>query len=247
MNLSPALQPQIELAMTSPATLLHRPKRAQASLEVECRRLPPFDARELAAIQNGFQKTEPIPFRQAWLATEQKEFAPGAVRLGWNDDALLIFAELDDRDILTRASGPNQRLWELGDVFEIFLKAAGHPSYVELQVSPNNCRLQLRFPNAVAVKAAREADDFNPYLLWTEDFYSATWVKPAEAKWFVFVKAPQHLVCPAPAPLPGQRWRFSFSRFDYTQGAAKPVASSTSLHKGTEFHCQEEWGTMEFK
>lgn len=233
--------------MTSSATPPQVRRHSPGSLEVECRRLPSFDPTQFDSVQNAFQDAEPLPFRQCWLASEQKEFVPGSVRIGWADEALLIFAELGDRDIFTHANGPNQRLWELGDVFEIFLQPAGQSSYVEFQVAPNNCRLQLRFPDAATVTAARAADDFKPFLLWSDDFYSATWVKPAEAKWFVFVKAPQSLVGEKPAPLAGQRWRFSFSRFDYTTGAAKPVGSSTSPHLGTEFHCQEEWGILQFK
>ncbi len=221
-----------------------RPGKKDISLEVDCPALPSCDSRELKAVQKAFQSARPIPFRQAWRPRKERAFMPGFVRVGWNEGALLAFAELSDVEISTRADGPNQRLWALGDVLELFLQPAGQSAYAEFQVAPNNCQLQLVFPDAKAVIKARAANDFKPFMIWSKSFQSRTWVRPAEQRWYVFVKVPQNLVCERHKPLQGQRWRFSFSRFDYTGG--KRVASSTSPHQGTEFHSQEEWGALRF-
>lgn len=217
-----------------------------APLVVDCVKLPAFNINVFEDTQHAFQSVKPILMRQAWRPKEEKGFSPGFVRIGWHDNALLVFAELADMDFLTRAKTLNERLWELGDSFEIFLQPVGQSSYIELQVAPNNCQLQLRYPNPVAVEEARKADDFKPYLIPYKAFYSATWTRPAESKWFVFAKIPSDLVCEKQDSLDGKEWRFSFSRYDYSSNQAKPVVSSTSPHSTTEFHNQEEWGTMRF-
>lgn len=218
-----------------------------ATLTVDCVKLPAFNVNDFQDTQHAFQSVKPILMRQAWRAKEERGFSPGFVRIGWHDNALLVFAELADVDFLTRAKKLNERLWALGDSFEIFLQPVGQSSYIELQVAPNNCQLQLRYPNPSAVVEAREADDFKPYLIPHEAFYSASWVRPAESRWFVFAEIPKDLVYEKPDVLEGKKWRFSFSRYDYTSGQRKPVVSSTSPHMKPEFHSQKEWGTMRFR
>jgi Carbohydrate family 9 binding domain-like len=218
-----------------------------APLVVDCVKLPGFNVNDFQDTQHAFQSLKTIPMRQAWRTKEESGFSPGFVRIGWHDNALLVFAELADVDFLTRAKTTNERLWELGDSFEIFLQPVDQSSYIELQVAPNNCQLQLRYPNPVAVEEARKANDFKPYLIPHDSFYSASWVRPAESRWFVFAKIPRDLVCEKHNSLEGKEWRFSFSRYDYTSNQGKPVVSSTSPHTTPEFHSQNEWGTMRFR
>jgi hypothetical protein len=160
---------------------------------------------------------------------------------------LLVFAELEDQDIFTRVTGLNQRFWELGDTFEIFLRPVGQQVYVEFHVSPNNQRLQLRFTDAGMVERLRKAGSFEDALTWGEAFYSRTWLQPDEHRWFVFAEVPAKSVSEKTRRLQGARWRFSFSRYDFTRGRDKPVISSTSVHTKPDFHRQSEWGTMSFR
>lgn len=222
-------------------------KNARAPLVVDCVKLPPFNAHDFKAIENAFKPAKPIPMRQAWRPKEEPDFAPGLVHIGWHANALLVFVELSDPDILTRAKTANERLWALGDAFEIFLQPVKQSLYTELQVAPNNCQLQLHYPNARAVEKARKTDDFNPYLISDSAFFSATWVRPVEHKWFIFAKIPKDLVCEKPQSLDGKKWRFSFSRYEYSSSRTEPVISSTSPHTKPDFHSQKEWGTMCFR
>lgn len=57
---------------------------------------------------------------------------------------LWVLATLDDTDIFTKATGDLQRLWELGDVFEIFLEAEGCGQYCETHITPGKFRMHLR-------------------------------------------------------------------------------------------------------
>lgn len=225
---------------------MSRGEKSITQFTVDCVRLPAFNANDFDAIQHVFATAQPIRMGQAWRQQEEAHFAEGLVRVGWYESALLVFAELMDADIFTRATILNQRLWALGDSFEIFLQPIGQSAYTELQVAPNNCRLQLRYPNPQAVDEARTADDFTSYLISGDAFSSATWVKPTEGKWFVFTSIPKDLVCEKREPIEGRQWRFSFSRYDYTSGRVLPVVSSTSPHTKPEFHSQKEWGTMRF-
>lgn len=208
--------------------------------------LPAFDDGDLAAVRTAFAAAMPCALGQAWRAVVELGFAPGHVRTGWQNDSLLLFAELTDRDIFSAATGINQRTWELGDTFEVFLRPAGQRAYVEFHVTPNNQRLQLRIPNPAALRRARATNAFDAFLLAGDLFHSKTWVQPENQKWFVYVAIPIQAVCNQSKLKAGTRWNFSFSRYDHTRNDGEPVVSSTSPHKVPDFHRQLEWGKLKF-
>lgn len=211
---------------------------------LECHSLPALAADNLEAVRAAFQGTNSQVLQQAWLAKPEEDFTPGIVRVGWRGNSLLVFAELEDANIFTHATADNQRMWELGDTFEMFLQAADSPGYAEFHVTPNNFHLQLRFPDGQAVHRARAAHVFDEFLLQGPIFHSRTWVETRE--WFIYAEIPALAVCGMDRPLVGTQWRFSFSRYDYIRGRHEPIISSSSPHPAPDFHRRQEWGTLHF-
>jgi hypothetical protein len=223
-----------------------RIRQLSAAPVISCELLPLFDCAELESVRLAFQCATPCSFRQAWLDREAGNFSPGTVRVGWRESTLLIFAELTDADIFNGATQLNQHAWELGDVLEIFLGEVGNENYTELQITPENQRLQLCFPNATAVASARKTGSFENFLIPGEAFHSRTWINRQNGQWFVYAEVPASIVSGCNRPIANTQWRFSFSRYDYTRGVKEPVISSTSPHAEADFHRQHEWGAMTF-
>lgn len=213
---------------------------------LRCRQLPAFDVYQLDAVQAAFAEAEVCEMRQAWLAQSDADFAAGAVRAGWRGKFLLVFVELADADIFSRATAHNQRTWELGDVLEIFLSPENSPSYVELHVTPDNFRLQLRIPDTATLRQAQAENRIEHLVLPDGVFQSRTWVRAEMKKWFVYAEIPAPLVA-LNSRLPAARWKFSFSRYDYVRGCTEPIYSSTSPHAWLDYHSREEWGTLTFE
>ncbi|HEX4349031.1 MAG TPA: hypothetical protein VH251_01525 [Verrucomicrobiae bacterium] len=212
-----------------------------------CRELPEYATDKLDAVRAAFQRADSCVLWQAWLEKLESDFRPATVRAGWRGNSLRVFAELEDADIFTSATAHNQRMWELGDVLEIFLHPAGSSDYVELHVTPNNQRLQLSFPDAATMRRAQAENFFDDLILSDGVFHSHAWTQPEKGKWYVHAEIPAALVC-GDNWLPAEgEWRFSFSRYDYTHGRQDPVISSTSPHARPDFHRREEWGTLFFK
>ena len=211
---------------------------------LKCRQLPAFSADNFGAVHAAFQGADGEMLRQKWLAKPEKDFTPGLVRVGWRGHLLLVFAELEDADIFTRATADNQRMWELGDTFEMFLQPADSPGYTELHVTPNNLHLQLHFPDSQAASSARTKNSFDEFLLPGAVFQSRTWVEAR--KWSIYVEIPALAVYGTDKPLAGTQWRFSFSRYDFIRGRREPIISSTSRHTEPDFHRRQEWGTLDF-
>ena len=220
---------------TAPGTAVYR-----------CVALPAMRTTSLAALRPAFRQGTGIKLAQWWRETQEADFAPAEVFFGWRGDFLLVFAEFTDADIFTRAKKPNERMWELGDVFEIFLLPAGQAAYFEFHVAPNNQWLQLRYPGSTAIRQSRKTNDFSPYLIPRKLFRSRVWSRPGEKKWFVLAEIPRKAICETKASKKSATWSFSFSRYDYTRGWQQPVISSTSPHTRPDFHAQEEWHQMRF-
>ena len=213
---------------------------------IRCGQLPNFDATDLASLRTAFAGVTPCALGQGWRAELEPEFAPAQVQVGWRESALMVFAELTDQDIYSAATGSNQRTWELGDTFEIFLRPDEQQEYFEFHVTPKNQRLQLKIPSSEALVRARATNDFKSLFLTDQPFLSATWVQPENNKWFVYAIIPALTVCRQARLSTGSRWLFSFSRYDYTRGNPEPVISSTSPHAVADFHRQQEWGELTF-
>jgi hypothetical protein len=214
---------------------------------IDCGPLAAFDEADLDDVRCAFEHAAPISMRQAWLVKPEPAFAPAVVRTGWRDQSLLVFAELTDTDIFTTATDDNQRFWELGDTFEMFLRPVEQESYVEFHVAPSNLRLQLRFPDAGWIARAAKADVFSLAVMPLNQFQSRTWVHADAHQWCALAVIPAASVCAQPGPLAGAEWRFSCSRYDHTRGRETPVLSSTSPHAAPSFHRQQEWGVLRFQ
>jgi len=229
--------------MSIVGNLMEEKRRIGPSLS--CRPVRHLDTHTLEDVRRAFRPFVSCPLQQSWQRKPSNAFAPASVWVAWCDHELFVYAELVDADVCTEASGPNQRLWELGDAFEIFLGENGDDAYVELQVSPNNQRLQLRYESQKALEYARRHNDLNAALTPREAFRSKVWIGSGE--WHVFAAIPAALVCGGRTPLPGSCWRYSFSRYDYTSGNGEPVISSSSPHARADFHRKHEWGHLYFK
>lgn len=160
---------------------------------------------------------------QSWRPHTEPLFRPGLVRLAWQPAFLLVVADLVDEEVLTGATADNQRMWELGDVFEMFVKAEGRDDYVELHATPNGRRLHLRFPGARAADPAA----FHAEASIAPDGWRVTARIPAGVAGLDCYRA-------------GLALRASFCRYDAGTGTP-PVLSSTSPHPVPSFHRPDEW------
>jgi hypothetical protein len=215
------------------------------SPEIICPELPEFKSTDLDAVSKAFRDAPVCRLRQTWRSEPESSFLPGIVRVGWQEQTLMVFVELKDAEIFTFARYPNERLWELGDVFEIFLRPMMQPAYGEFQVAPNNLRMQLRFADSAMAEQARQSHSFGGAVVHDIAFTARTWVLADYCRWYALVRIPVPSIWDHPAPLPGSAWCFSFCRYDYSRGRVEPVLSSTSAHAAANnFHCQADWGTL---
>jgi hypothetical protein len=198
-------------------------ERLRSGPSLPCTRVERVDSHTLEGVQVAFPSSVSCSLQQSWQNEPSRAFAPVSIRVACSDHELLVHAELTDVEIYTDASGLNQRLRELGDSLEIFLCEDREEAYVELQVAPNNQRLQRRCEKLAAPEPARSHNDLESGLIRGEAFRSREWI--GKGVWKVFAAIPAGLVCDDRTRLPGSCWRYSFSRYEYACGTEESVIS----------------------
>ena len=193
-----------------------------------------------------FSKAEAISLKQSWLsASESGGFNPTSVRVVWEPEGLYVFALLQDKDIGSRSTHFNQRLWELGDTFETFIYLKGADAYYEFHVSPNNHVMQLCFD--VDLTPAQRRLQLPHLFMPRQVIESKVWVETTKNQWHVLLIIPASVLKPSGFFVAGDMLEFSFSRYDCSHDSEEPVLSSSSDHEELNFHRREDWGTLFLK
>ncbi|MDX2079845.1 MAG: hypothetical protein SFU53_03605 [Terrimicrobiaceae bacterium] len=192
---------------------------------------------------NALRIAEPIRMGQGWRDEEDEGLRAGTVRLAWEPGALWVMAELVDDEIWSTATADSQRLWEMGDVFEMFLQVEGRDDYVEMHVAPHGFRMHLRLDTEMFRAMANEEREFDGALVRPPAFEAKTLV--LDGQWVVEARVPASEVHPNGRISPGDRWLASFCRYD-ARAEGSAVLSSTSPHRICGFHRRAEWRSICF-
>ncbi|MCF3650497.1 hypothetical protein [Synoicihabitans lomoniglobus] len=181
--------------------------------------------------------------RQAWRPSPEAAFRPGAAWVAASADALHIWAALLDEHPRTQATHDHTPLWELGDVFEIFLQLGDGPVYHEFHIAPNGCTLQLRFPDAHWPRAA----GIDPWVQRSPGFEATVDTRPGRGIWNVRARIPLSLLTgeTTGALAWPHHGRIAFGRYDYDDHG-QPCCSHSARLTQCDFHRLHEWTPVTF-
>ena len=174
------------------------------------------------------------PLTQFWLPQQEGGFRPGTAAFSWSAGKLHLLASLVDERVSTTATAHQQRLWEHGDVIELFFRRQGDNDYFEYQIAPNGFTLALHYPDKLSVMAMRGGE--RPL----DDFFTAL---PLEAEAVITEEGWNAKLTVPLKGNPGDIIYASCSRYDDGTGRP-PVLSSTSPHPVRDFHRMEDWRKM---
>jgi hypothetical protein len=214
-----------------------------------CQRLPEGESPGWAELQQFLAKQTALPLEQNWLAEKDPLFMPGMAGAAWDKDYLYVYGDLEDRDIFNPSEGLNQPHYQKGDIFEVMVRPLESEAYFEFHATPRDQVMQLRFPRKTSLAEYREAGGKPENLITTFQIdgrvaEAHAEIRREENRWTVILKIPARAITPGRVFREGEALLFSFCRYDYTQGTAAPVLSSTSLYTVCSFHRQEEWRRM---
>ena len=184
---------------------------------------------------------ERFELAQPWFKENESQFRQGSVELQWTPHALLVHAKLEDEQIYTSSDADNQHMWELGDVFEVFLQIEGHEDYFELHITPANTRFHAHKPNVPGNDPS--SGEWKPIDHWlVSPIGFDAQASPIEGGWQAALQIPPS-VLGLESFAPGTEIRIAFARYD---GAPQrqPTLSASAPHALSDtitFHIPEAW------
>jgi hypothetical protein len=168
---------------------------------------------------------------QHWLPKLEDDFRPGTATFSWEKGRLRLEADFIDEEVGSTATANQQKMWEHGDVIELFYQRKGRNDYHEYQISPNGFTLALHYPDYASAVAVRKGER------QLEEFFITA---PLEAEAILTSHGWRGMIVAPLEGTAGDTVKVSCSRYDYGTGRP-PVLSSTSLHSAREFHRASEW------
>lgn len=191
-----------------------------------------------------FTQSDIIPenLKLLWLFELYSKQPPkeiGFAFLWLSPDYLNVCAVMQDSDVITLASGKNDRTWEKGDVIEFFLQANPElTNYIELHLAPNQATLEYAIPDS------KQLNSYSPEMLIFESGME-TETGIFEQGWWGQIRLPLKKLKFSSNLAP----RFCICRYNYNrQNWDNPELSSTTLfHSRPHFHQPNEWQTLIIK
>lgn len=183
-----------------------------------------------------------LELKLEWLAGSRELARGGFVRVGWDERGLRLHSALQDDCVFTGATADHQHMWELGDVFELFLKFPQRDDYFELHATPPGHRLQLHFPDQSVIAEIREGRRAAKEFMVTDPIFEFL-TRQTDMGWEVLALVPTATL--GLDSLAGTSLLASFSRYDYSGHDSEPMLSSTSRHEELNFHRIHEWTPLE--
>lgn len=179
-------------------------------------------------------------FQQGWREAPEPGFEPAVAELRATDEALHVFAVLGDRDIGNRATSFNEKTWQTGDVFEIFIQVDAD-TYYEFHVTPENRHLFLGWTSELfAAVRAKEAAVEDAMIHDRGMLQSETRINDERKHWTVHARIPFEKIGLDPDKAYPDL-KVAFARYD-TFGDARPaVLSATPAFPAVNYHDRAAW------
>lgn len=213
---------------------------------------PPPTARVWAALSARQPLLAPAPDEIGWqwreLAQPWTEDRGGLMPDGgwagitWTPDALHFHLVLFGADQSNLATRLNERTWELGNVAEVFLQLEGSGDYLEIHLTPENQRLQLRWTPDGLARVRQRTAKLEDYLV-SEPNWVLSKTRRDHEYWSGVITVPAAAVGPSELKS-GQLLRAAICRYHY-RGAGEPLLSSTALLPSPSFHQPAHWSVVQ--
>jgi len=179
-------------------------------------------------------------FQQGWREQPEPGLEPARAELRATDGALHILAVLGDRDIGNRATGFNEKTWQIGDVFEIFIQVDAD-TYYEFHITPENRHLFLGWTTELfAAVRAGEATIEDAMIDDRDLLHSETRIHEVRDYWTVRARIPFEKIGLDPdRNYPGLK--VAFARYDSFGDDRSAVLSATADFPAINYHDRSAW------
>lgn len=194
----------------------------------------------------AYSELTPLPLRQSWLGPESMPQERAVAYPFRTQEGLAFYVWMQDTCIFTEARKHNEKMWQLGDVVEFFVKpGADRADYWEIHLTPNNLIMDIHIPSREGLLGGSIPWD---QVIAADSGASTTVVcNPALTSWAAGICIPwKAFGSPLPPPS-GTLWQAAVCRYN-SPGTLEeePELSSTALLQGRGFHRYEDYHLLRF-
>lgn len=168
--------------------------------------------------------------------------APGKACISWTPELLRVDAVFHGVAPRNRATRLNERTWELGDTFEFFLLLEDSSTYLEIHVTPENQRLQLRWPLDGHARVRAKREKLESFFISDPDWVTSQTQIDGDL-WFTHLSIPAHQ-CGRSMLQPRHCFRTAVCRYHTPAGFAEPVLATTASFTAPGFHQPQHWNEL---
>jgi len=185
-------------------------------------------------------------FQQGWRETPEDGFEPAVAELWATAEALHVLAVLGDRDIGNRATGFNEKTWQTGDVFEVFIQVEPD-TYYEFHITPENRHLFLKWTSDLREAVKRREATLEDTMIADRSFLqSETQIHSEANHWSVHARIPFDKIGLDPnRTYPDLK--VAFARYDSFSDDRPPVLSATPAFAKANYHDRSAWHPIRFQ
>lgn len=201
------------------------------------------DADLTADVPAKYAACRPMPLRQHWKSVDALPREKGVARIGVSVMGLSVHVRYEDSDIFSTATANQQRMWQLGDVVEVFVKPGlDRTDYWEVHVTPNGFLMDLLIPSRAGTASGEHT--------WGEivapESGTTYQAKVGNGWWSAELTIPWSAFGETGIPATGTIWQVAVCRYNYNGGLEDPELSSTAPLTQASYHRYEEYTNIAF-
>lgn len=178
---------------------------------------------------------------------------PGTVRLLHDGATLWLGFDFEDSDVVSNAKADDEELYALGDVAEIFLRAAVQTGYWEIHLNPKNQRSTYWYPGRGRLGLKGEDSHVRPPFWTAAALVEGTlndW-RDRDRRWTAEAAIPLAKLRREgdPDPFKGG-WTILVARYNYTryrQQATGPELTCVPPVSKPSYHLLEDYAPLQFE
>jgi len=190
-----------------------------------------------------FATAPTLPLIQAWINPNTLPTEQGTAKIAWNDNAICFLMQLENKNPNTKATQNNQKMWELGDTVETFIKPGiDQTGYWEVHVTPNNLLMDIYIKDRTPYMA--EKITFQDAVKYNSNAQKHVTIDSVNNIWTIELQIPWQTFNLQHPPKIGTQWQFAICRYNYNPNNPEPELSSTAYLTKLSFHNYEDYHTL---
>ncbi|MBR2427995.1 MAG: carbohydrate-binding family 9-like protein [Lentisphaeria bacterium] len=195
----------------------------------------------------------PLALKKMKVAAAGRYFEGGKTYIMYDDKNLYLASTMDDQDVMQWGKEDQGNLCTTGDLFEVFLKPDGSPSYWELWGSPNKLRTTFFYEScSYPFVSSSQQEMMKGFKIAVKVNGTLNNNKDKDKGWSIECVIPRSELAKTGVPFePGKKWTILIARYNYNKDfgtySRGPQFSTYPKIPQINYHLLPYYGVIDWK